>query len=306
MNLKHLEFFVELAKTQHMAKAAKNLGISQPSLSYAIKSLEDELKIPLFEKDGRNIKLTNYGKIYLEYVKSGLAEFKSGADSISQLLDENSGQINLGFTFTMGQDLVPHLVSKFQEEKNNDKVQFSFHQGVTNNLVQDLLDDKLDIVFASQPTFQGANDQINCYHLVDQRMLAAVAYSNPLSKRESVTLKELTEYPFIYYSQKSGLRSIIDTMFSHAKIEPRIVFEADEDHTIIGFVHWGYGVAIIPHLPQLNPYEVKMLPISDNVNVHPIYLFTKANHFLTPVVNRFKQFSLDYCEENFTKKNKLI
>lgn len=73
MNIRHLRFFVELAKTEHMAKAAEKLGISQPSLSYAISSIEEELGVPLFEKEGRNIRLTNYGKIYLEYVKSGLS-----------------------------------------------------------------------------------------------------------------------------------------------------------------------------------------------------------------------------------------
>lgn len=67
MNLRHLEFFVELAHTEHMAKAAENLGITQPSLSYAISSIEKELGVPLFEKDGRNIKLSKYGEIYLRY-----------------------------------------------------------------------------------------------------------------------------------------------------------------------------------------------------------------------------------------------
>lgn len=76
MNLKHLEFFITLAKTEHMAKAAELLGISQPSLSYAINNLEDELGAPLFEKDGRNIKLTNYGKIYLAYVQNSLNTLK--------------------------------------------------------------------------------------------------------------------------------------------------------------------------------------------------------------------------------------
>ena len=65
MNLRHLVFFKELARTQHMAKAAENLGISQPSLSYAIKKLEHELGVPLFEADGRNINLTSIVGVYL-------------------------------------------------------------------------------------------------------------------------------------------------------------------------------------------------------------------------------------------------
>ncbi len=71
MNLHHLQFFQELARTQHMSKAAENLGISQPSLSYAINKLEQELGVPLVEPDGRNIKLTAFGKTYLNYINDG-------------------------------------------------------------------------------------------------------------------------------------------------------------------------------------------------------------------------------------------
>ena len=106
MNLRHLKFFVVLAKTQHMAKAAELLNISQPSLSYAINSLEKELGVPLFEKDGRNIKLTNFGSIYLTYVQKSLSELDRGSEYISELLDINRGHINLGFTFSMGQEIL--------------------------------------------------------------------------------------------------------------------------------------------------------------------------------------------------------
>ena len=67
VNFQHLEYFNELAKTQYMAQAAQNLGISQPTLSYAVKKLEEELGVPLFEKSGRNIRLTVYGKSFAEY-----------------------------------------------------------------------------------------------------------------------------------------------------------------------------------------------------------------------------------------------
>ena len=65
MNLTHLRYFVELVNTRHYTKAAKNLCITQPSLSHAIAQLESELGVPLFEKDGRNITLTRFGEQFL-------------------------------------------------------------------------------------------------------------------------------------------------------------------------------------------------------------------------------------------------
>lgn len=306
MNIRHLQFFVVLAKTEHMAKAAEELGISQPSLSYAISNLEEELGAPLFEKDGRNIKLTNYGQAYLKYVESGLNSLNQGREYISELLDVNRGHINLGFTFTMGQDLVPRLVHEFKNKNQKEEIGFDFKQDTTNNLINDLLNDKLDLVIASKPEKSSIQDKINIFHLVNQEMVAAVPTSNPLTKEKEVSVKELAHYPFIMYSKKSGLRPRLDEIFKNANVTPKIKLEAVEDHTIIGFVHWNYGVAIVPHLPQLNPHEVKLIHLKNNIGVHPIYIITKTNHFLTPSVTQFLEFSQTYCRINFLNQNKMI
>lgn len=72
MNLYHLRYFVTLAHLEHYTKAAENLSITQPSLSHAISLLESELGVSLFEKEGRNIVLTKYGKIFLKDVEKSL------------------------------------------------------------------------------------------------------------------------------------------------------------------------------------------------------------------------------------------
>ena len=294
MNIRHLRFFVELAKTEHMAKTAEKLGISQPSLSYAISSIEEELGVPLFEKEGRNIRLTNYGKIYLEYVKSGLSDLDRGGEYIAELLDVNRGHIRVGFT--MGQDLIPQLIYKFKQEKDTKDITFSFVQGTTDDLVDQLVNDNLDLVVSPAPDLPGLEDKVDISHLVDQEMLAVVPFSNPLAQK----------YPMIYYSKSSRLRPLLDKMFAEAVVKPKIIMESMEDHTIIGFVHWGYGVAIVPHLPQLDPRTVKLLHIDENLGVHPIFVVKKSDHFLTPAVTRFEQFIKSYCRKHYNNEHKLV
>ena len=84
MNLNQLYYFRTVARLQHFRQAAQELNISQPSLSYAISSLEDELGAYLFEKKGRNVILTKYGKLYLEYVEQALNTLDSGEKKIKQ------------------------------------------------------------------------------------------------------------------------------------------------------------------------------------------------------------------------------
>lgn len=306
MNLRHLQFFVKLAQTQHMAKAAEALGISQPSLSYAIASLEKELGVPLFEKDGRNIKLTNYGKVYLQYVEQSLNDLKQGSEYISELLDINTGHINLGFTFTMGQDLVPQLVHEFKKDDKQKNITFSYKQDTTTHLINLLLSDKLDLVFASKPQKEDIINQVNYYHLVDQEMKVAVPLNHPLANKASVSLSELKPYSFILYSDKSGLRPRLNRILNKANFTPKVKLEAVEDHTIIGFVHWGFGIAIVPNLPQLDNQYVKLLHFNEKLATHPIYAITKANHFLTPSLSKFQEFAQNYCKRNYIDQGKLM
>ena len=83
MNLYHLRYFVTLAHLEHYTKAAENLSITQPSLSHAISLLENELGVALFEKEGRNIVLTKYGKIFLKDVEKSLEILDSSVKSLN-------------------------------------------------------------------------------------------------------------------------------------------------------------------------------------------------------------------------------
>ena len=113
MNLNYLRYFRVLAKMEHYTKAAEELAITQPSLSHAMSTLEKELGTYLFEKDGRNIKLTKYGKIYYEYVEKALGELEEGEKRIKELIGIGPGSVELGYIFTLGPEFVPKLVNGF-------------------------------------------------------------------------------------------------------------------------------------------------------------------------------------------------
>ena len=102
MNLNHLQYFVKLAYLEHYTKAAKDLSITQPSLSHAISSLEEELGTKLFEKQGRNVSLTKYGKTFLKYVEKSLEYLQEGVDKTKALTCATSGLIDLGYIYIRG------------------------------------------------------------------------------------------------------------------------------------------------------------------------------------------------------------
>ncbi|MFD0897192.1 LysR family transcriptional regulator [Loigolactobacillus binensis] len=309
MNLRHLIFFRELARTQYMAEAAENLDISQPSLSYAISHLEQELGAPLFEKTGRNIKLTAIGKTYLAFVERALDELDHGDELIAQLLDVTAGHIRLGFTYTLGQRLVPELVTEFQKQQSNRQITFSFSQNNTTELLTGLLNDQYDFVLSSYIAKignQSLRDKLTFVPLVKQEIVLAVPNKHPLARFDTISLKQIQNYPLIYFTKNSGLRPLLDQLLQTAHVQPNIQSEIEEDHTVIGFVQYGYGIALVPNLPQLDRRLVHIIHLKEADAKHQIYLVLKDNHFIAPSATRFQNFVERYCQENFTTPQRLL
>lgn len=103
MNLNQLYYFKTLAELEHYTKAAEKLNISQPTLSHSISSMEKELGANLFEKQGRNVVLTKYGRIYMFYVENALTQLELGKNQIERLVSEG-GRTRWAGVYDIGRD----------------------------------------------------------------------------------------------------------------------------------------------------------------------------------------------------------
>ena len=112
MNLSYIRYFVELAHVQHYTNAARNLNITQPSLSHAISQLEEELGVMLFEKNGRNTELTAFGREFLACAERSLGTLDAGVESI-QKEAAGDGVIRLGLIRPLGMEFVPRLAAEY-------------------------------------------------------------------------------------------------------------------------------------------------------------------------------------------------
>lgn len=296
MNLRQLEFFRMLADTEHMTKTAAAMNTTQPNLSHAMSELEKELGVALFEKAGRNIRLTKYGRTFYEYVAQALGELDRGQQLLQEMVHPEFGHIDFGFIYTMGANIAPQLTREFQTLPKNQQISFSFHQGNSNQMLQMLKEEKIDIALSSKIENDGS---IQFEGLLEQEMVLVVSKSHPLAKKQAIYLKELQEYPFVYFNQQSGLRAYIDELAASAGLDPTIVCEVEEDHTMLGFVGYDYGVAIMPDIPSISSYPVTKIRIKDARKPRHIYLAIRKNSFTSPVVQRFYDFCLEYAKANF-------
>lgn len=295
MNLNYLRYFRVLAKMEHYTKAAEELAITQPSLSHAMSTLEKELGTYLFEKDGRNIKLTKYGKIYYEYVERALGELEEGEKRIKELIGIGTGSVELGYIFTLGPEFVPKLVNGFINEEGNSKVKFTFGQGTTSCLLKDLKSEKYDIVFSS---IAKDEEEIEFVPIMEEELVVIVDKDHDLASKSSVDLAEISEYPFIAFGNKSGIRHIIDGLFEAVDNKPNIICEVEENNAIAGLVEVKYGISIVPKITALKYFNVKILPISNPQHKRYIYMATLKNKYQSPTMKMFKKYVEEFCRKN--------
>ena len=138
MNLNQLQYFKILAQEEHYTRAAQMLSITQPSLSHAIAQLEEELGTRLFEKKGRNIVLTRYGKLFLPYVEESLKVLEEGVQRTRELNGSKEGIIHLAYIYTMGSNFTPKMVRNFLDAYPDYHIDFHFTVGTTGDILAGL------------------------------------------------------------------------------------------------------------------------------------------------------------------------
>ena len=288
MNLDHLRYFVKLTEIRHYTRAAEQLCISQPSLSHAINQLETELGVPLFERSGRNTTLTRFGEEFLECAQRSLDTLDVGIGSL-QRSARGEGVVRLGFLRTLGVDYIPRLTADFLNADPDCGIQFSFHSGLSGELIDGLLQRKFDLVFCSEPD---PSLGLSAVPVTSQELVMIVPKNHPLAGQESVDLADTLQYPAVFFAEGSGLRKVIDRMYDKVGGRPASVIETEEDEVIAGLVSAGFGVAVVPYMDMLQKLDISLLKISSPPYSRNFFMIQDDAVFLPPAAQRFRSFVL--------------
>jgi DNA-binding transcriptional LysR family regulator len=288
MEWQHLEYFQTVARYQHMTKAAESLSISQPALSRSIARLEEDLGVPLFDRQGRAIKLNRYGHLFLIRVNRIIKELNEGKQEIQELLDPEGGEVSLGFLHTLGTHLVPDLIGSFRN--HYPKVTFQLTQNGSQSLVEQLQKGEIDICFIT-PT--EINHPIHWSKFWSEELFATVPVGHPLSIRKSISLEDIANESWIFLKKGYGLRNITDKLFQEVGIDPKIIFEGEEVGTIAGLVSVGLGVSLLPLLMDSYQDQLKQIPVHLPTCQRMIGVAWNEDRYLSPTGKQFLQFVME-------------
>ena len=293
MEWQQLEYFVAVAKMEHMTRAAEKLAISQPALSRSISKLEDELGVPLFDRQGRSIMLNRYGELFLYRVQRMQKEYEKAVLELQQLNNPELGDVSLGFLHTLGTSIVPDLIRAFRQQ--HPQIRFHFTQNYSHSQLKQLLAGELDLCLLSAIETE---PPVCWKELWRDELYIMVPIDHHLANRTSIKMEELEDENFVLMKKGYTLRKTADRLLAEAGIKPKITYEGDEVSTIAGFIGAGLGVSLLPDDEDLNPKKIVKIHVEDMVCERIIGMAWIENRYLPPAAQQFQQFIFDFYEKS--------
>lgn len=292
MELRQLQYFVKVARKQHVTQAAEELHVAQSAVSRQIRQLEEELGVQLFVQKGRNLQITAVGKLFLSRIEAVLTDLERAVNEIHEYLDPEHGEIRVGFPHSLGIYLLPTVIAHFR--KSHPGVKFRLRQGTYNSLIRDVTKGEIDLAFISP--FPEKHNYVSGELLLREELYAIVPQGHVLSEYQTIRLEQLKGDSFVMFSEEYSLRSIVLDACAKAGFTPRIGFEGEETDTIRGLVAAGMGVSLLPEMAlteisELQPVKVRVM---EPQVTRSIGLIHRTGDKLPLVAEVFREFLIDF------------
>lgn len=285
MNLQQLYYFQKIAECQQYTQAARELHVTQATLSYAITNLEKELNVRLFERKGKIVLLTECGKAYLSCVRDALQALERGEQMVRDTTSPAKTIIKLDSLESV-KHLVLSMVSNLCAEDSADHLRFELSHTDASTIEQKLIRRETDLGISTVPVTEGIAARLIGY----QDNVIIVPKKHPWADLKSIRLSALHGERFIAYNQECVIRGYYDSILKDAHVQPEIFAESKMHSNILDMVAYGMGVAMVPRMKRLEErYDLISLKIQDDVPPRAIYLLWAEDAALPLEVEQFRQ-----------------
>ncbi|WP_433282140.1 LysR family transcriptional regulator [Pseudonocardia xinjiangensis] len=272
MELRHLAAFTAVAEEGSFTAAAERLHMVQSAASAAVRTLERELGVRLFDRTTHHVDLTSAGRLLLPEARRTLAAAAAARDVINQMHGGLRGTVRLGINQWDRAFSVPRLLAEFRAE--HPQVEIELHRGDSTSHIRALHKGQLDLAFIAVDA--EAAPGLSLTPLVRQTMLFVTSLDHRLAGRRSIDLGMTAAEPFAETPPTWGVRISIDRAFRAAGLHRRVAFEVADIETVLDFVRFGLAVALVPPSVLDSSSGVSVMPVSTGAPVLARSLATAA------------------------------
>lgn len=267
MDIKQLHYFIAVSEQMNFSKAAERLHISQPSLSNAIKKLEQEIGSPLLERNTRNLQLTEAGELLFERAKVIVKNMEVLKIEMDEVIVHGTRDITIGVMESI-KHWLPKVIANYKKDYPHMTIHLVDILG-SKRVKKSLKSYKTHLIITNQLM---DDPELEVQTLYEERLVAVLPLHHPLAQKDTLTISDICEEPFIISTEGFQTRRDILTSFEQAGKNINIQFEIERFETAVSLVREHLGVTILPENYLQGPTaktivkkEIEGLNLSRNV-----------------------------------------
>lgn len=290
MDFKQIEAFVSVAKNKSFSKGAEKIFLTQPTVSSHISSLEKELKVTLLKRNGREVTLTEEGKIFLKYAEELLNLRSKAVQNLQEFTGKISGSLVISASTIPSYYILPDIISSFKEKYKD--VNFHIKTGDSKTVTKNLLEETCEIGFSGAQL-----EKKLCYEEIAKDELVFIAANNQRFSdiNGEIEIRDLLKLPFIIRESGSGTREIFEKGLKDLGVsinQLNITMEMDSLEGIKEAVKKGLGITVLSKFAvkdELEYNKIKAFKLKEIDFQRYIYLVTNPRNPLTPLAKTFRE-----------------
>jgi DNA-binding transcriptional LysR family regulator len=296
LKLRQLEILLAVADAGSMAKAAKQLAISQPAISHAIADAEQAIGLPLFDRSRQGVRPTRYCDAIVKRGIAAFDEIAQGEKDVAFLADPASGELWIASAPGLAEGIVLTIVNRLSRKYPR----VTFHIVTSFLGVDELLRDRRVEVGFGRTNVSTAELKLNTEFLFEDSLAVVAGLHNPLLRRRKVRLADLVQEPWTWPARGTEIDILVGDAFRAIGAEPpNATVYADTINMRIRLAATGPYLAIVPasiiRFPGVHP-GIKILPVQLPTTQRPIAIFSLKNRTLSPLAQLFIECAREIAE----------
>ncbi len=290
MELRQLEYFHMASRMHNITRAAERLGVSQPNITVAIKKLENELGVQLFDRRQKQLCLTPEGEVFLSGIETALQNINDAVMEVNDYKQLQKGSIKIGIPPMMGAYMFPKIFSDFRRLHKHLDV-FLYEDGSMN--IRDQLEcDELDFGLIIISDMEHSLDLLP---MSRNQLMACVPSDSNLVEKGFVSAEDIASSDIIMLKEGAYLRKLVNEKLAEQKIVTNVLLESNQVITIKGLVANGVGMAFLLDFIAEDTPGICALPFEEPVFVD-VGLAWKKGRYVSKAAKSF----IEFCKNNFT------
>lgn len=287
MNIKTLKHFLALADSLHFGRASEDCNISISALSRNIRHLEEEVGVPLFNRDNRTVALTKEGQRFLKYARETSSQWNLIRHELTDNSGQLSGEISIYCSVTASYSFLFELLNRFRQVHPH--IEIKLHTGDPDKAITRILDGVEEITIAARPVSMHKGLAFTPITKSPLVFIAPVEQQPNVPTTSPASISDWERVPMIL-SEGGVSRIRVDDWFNEKNITPNIYAQVAGNEAIVSMVSLGFGIGVVPKIVLDNSPlmdRVQILDVQPELEPYDIGLFTLKKSLKNPLVEAF-------------------